>query len=703
MPSKARSLHTADGGPARRDEAYLALAAEDFLYDLSGRLDAAGYEVEGESPARSLEEVRSALELLEASAETPLAVDRVAASCGLSPLERRILLFVASVEVDSRFRRVVGQWPQLPGYRPTVRLAQELWGPTEGWATVRACFGARASLRRHGLLSLVDYQDWDDAASAAETELQVPERVVRFLMGDTSLDTYLQLYARLLEPSVGFADLHMPRTAPDNLSVLLSEAGAAEGRWWGALQPDGPLLLQVVGGAGAGRFAFCEAAAQQLGLRVVEVDVQALGHETEDYGHYLNRLFREATLQRAMPVFVNCSRWVLGDDFDETGFWVLSRKLATFGGPVGLCLDKPLGFDRLPANRRIFRADLEVPPAPYRQKIWQAVLPTEGLAEDVDVWMLAKVFNFGGGGVQELLREATNAMLLREGPEGLVCMEDFMAAGRELQSRRMGKLTRRMLPRTRLADLIVPPRVRKALDEVINTVRYRDIVLQDWGFGERISSGKGMAALFSGPPGTGKSMAAQVISRECGMNLFRVNLAMVVSKYVGETEERLAKVFEEARESHSILLFDEADALFAKRSKVKSAQDKYANLEVNFLLQEVENFEGMVILTTNLEAMIDKAFLRRLNFRIFFPKPEPSLRLQIWKRHMPSRAPFAPDIDWLALAEDFDFTGGYIKNAMLRAAQRAAEADGLITQQLLCQAAEAEMAETGRVIREVYQ
>jgi len=703
MPSNARPLRADEGGPARRDEAYLGLVAERFLHELRDRLDRAGYEVEGDPPERSQAAVEEAIGLLVSSARGALAVDKVAAACALSPLERRILLLAASVEVDSRLRHALGQWPQLPGYRMTIRLAQELWGSTEGWATVRGCFGARAPLRRNGLLSLANYQEWDDSASAADSEVQAPDRVLRFLMGDAGLDPYLRLYARLLETTVGFADLCMPRTVPDQLAVLLSEAGHGDGRWWGDLQPDGPLLLQAVGGSGSGRYALCEAAAEHLGLRVLQVDLQALGHEAEDYGHYLNRLFREATLQRAMPVFVNCSRWAPGDDFDETGFWVLSRKLEAFDGPAGVCLDKAIPFERFPASRRIFRADLEVPPAPYRQRIWQSVLPPEGLAEDVDVWMLAKVFNFGGGGVKELLREATNAMLLREGPDGKVAMEDFMEAGRELQSRRMGKLTKRMLPRTRLHDLIVPPRVGRGIEEIINTVRYRHIVLQDWGFGERISSGKGMAALFSGPPGTGKSMAAQVISRECGMNLFRVNLAMVVSKFVGETEERLAKVFEEAKESHSILLFDEADALFAKRSKIKSAQDKYANLEVNFLLQEVEGFEGMVVLTTNLEAMIDKAFLRRLNFRLFFPKPDPAMRLKIWKRHIPPKAPFAEDIDWLALAEDFDFTGGYIKNSMLRAAQRAAEGEGLITHELLCRAAEAEMAETGRVIREVYQ
>ena len=169
---------------------------------------------------------------------------------------------------------------------------------------------------------------------------------------------------------------------------------------------------------------------------------------------------------------------------------------------------------------------------------------------------------------------------------------------------------------------------------------------------------------------------------------------------VGITPENLAKVFEEARESHSILLFDEADALFAKRTKVKSAQDRYANLEVNFLLQEVEGFEGMVVLTSNLESSIDTAFKRRLNYRVYFPFPDAQARAEIWRKHIPAKAPMAEGVDFQILAEDFEVAGGYIKNAVVRAAQWAAEHQGLITQEMLAKAAEVEMAETGRLVRQ---
>jgi len=703
MPTLLPEVTAGRADPVPHDDLLLLRQAVRFRHLLLRRLDELGYEVDEPPPEPSLEEVEAELATSRASAGERLGIDLLARRCELDPLEQELLLFGVAVEQDAELRSLLEQWPGSTHSRPTVRQAQEIWGADYGLARVRACFGAAARLRRQALLALVDHEEWDDATSAADSEYQVSDRVVRFLLGERGLAPYLQTYARLTAPSVSFADLRMPRRIPDSLRLLLTDEAQGQGRWWGQYLAAGPLLIQAVGLPGAGRFALAEAVAHELGLQVLEVDYEALSQESADFGHYLTRLYREAALQGALVVFVNCQRLLPGEDFDSPGFWVLSRKLELHDAPTVLCLEKPLHFHLFPRNRRILRADMEIPPAPFRREMWQELLPADGIASDIDIWNLAKIFNFGGGGVREMIREAANLVLIKEGPEGKIKMDDLMAAGRELQSRRMGKLTRRMIPRQGLKDLIVQPRVRRSIEEIVQTVRYRHIVLQDWGFGEKISTGKGMSALFSGPPGTGKSMAAGVIAHECGMNLFRVNLAMVVSKWVGETEERLSKVFEQARESHSILLFDEADALFAKRSKVKSAQDKYANLEVNHLLQEVESFEGMVILTTNLESSIDKAFMRRLNFRVFFPKPEAEDRALIWRAHMPARAPFAPDIDWKALAEDFDFTGGYIKNAMLRAAQWAAEKEGVITQEFLCRAAEAEMAETGRVIREVYQ
>ncbi len=603
----------------------------------------------------------------------------LAQRCKLDALDLDILLLAVTAELGAI---------DLDGRKPTVGQAAELFGgDLTGRLEVRRRFDADGPLRRFDLIVLEDFDEAAEDASLAESGYLAASRVVDLLLGRSAMDSYIRLYARLAEPSVTWDSLRMASSQVQALRDLLAteEEDASD-----------PLLLLPCGVNGSGRQAVAEAAAADIGRRVLIVNTRLLCTEGTQFQRYLRRILREAALQGAMPVFVEATPFKSGDDFDWDAFSLLMGALAGFPGPAAICLGQPLAFDLFPRDKRIFRADIEPPSAPHRQQLWAEALP----GSDVDLWHFAKLFNFGGGGIREMVREARNNALTQRGPDAEIDHADLMYAGREIQSRRMGTYTRKMTPRVALDDLVAPPRVKKTLREIVQTVRYRHIVFKDWGFGDKIATGKGLCALFSGPPGTGKSMSAQVIARELGMNLFRVNLARVVSKYIGETEENLAKVFEEARESHSILLFDEADALFAKRTKVKSAQDRYANLEVNFLLQEVESFEGMVVLTSNLESMIDKAFKRRLNYRVYFPFPDTDSRAEIWRKHIPDKAPMAEGIDYRILAEDFEVSGGYIKNAVVRAAQWAAEDRGLITQEMLAKAAEAEMAETGRLVRQ---
>jgi SpoVK/Ycf46/Vps4 family AAA+-type ATPase len=607
--------------------------------------------------------------------ELALLADR----CGLDALDLDILMLAVAAEL-----RAV----DVDGEAPTVGRAAELFGSDLATRlAVRRRFDADGPLRRFDLVVLRDFDEAAEDASLAESGYLAASRVIDLLLGRDAMDSYIRLYARLSSPTVTWDELRMPRARVTALRSLLSSGG-----------PDrrSPLLLLPCGPGGSGRLALAEAAAADLGKRVLVVNARLLCTEGPHFRRYVRRILREAVLQGAMPIFVEATPFRPGEDFDWDGFSLLMGALSAFSEPAAICLDRPLEFDIFPADKWVVRADLEPIQAPHRQELWSAALPDT----EIDLWHFAKLFNFGGGGIREMVREATNKAVTERGPDARVAHDDLMYSGREIQSRRMGSYTRKMTPRVSLDDLVAPDRVKGTLREIIHTIQYRHIVFKDWGFGEKISTGKGLCALFSGPPGTGKSMAAQVIARELGMNLFRVNLARVVSKYIGETEENLAKVFEEAGESHSILLFDEADALFAKRTKVKSAQDRYANLEVNFLLQEVETFEGMVVLTSNLESMIDTAFKRRLNYRVYFPPPDAAGRAQIWRKHIPSKAPIADGVDYLALAEDFDVTGGYIKNAVVRAAQWAAEGEGLITQEMLAKAAEVEMAETGRLVRQ---
>ena len=245
-------------------------------------------------------------------------------------------------------------------------------------------------------------------------------------------------------------------------------------------------------------------------------------------------------------------------------------------------------------------------------------------------------------------------------------------------------------------DIVLPDDTRDSIREMIARVRHRHTVLDEWGFRDKLSKGIGMAALFSGPPGTGKTMVAGIIARELGQELYQIDLSRVVSKWIGETEKNLAKVFDAAEGSNVMLLFDEADSLFAKRTEVKSSNDKHSNAEVNYLLQRVERFEGICILTTNFEGSIDPAFKRRLAFRMLFPLPDAIERAELWRRMIPKSAALADDVDFIELGQEFEIAGGNIKNVVLRAAFLAASAKTPIDRDLLMRAVRLEYRDAGK-------
>jgi ATP-dependent 26S proteasome regulatory subunit len=245
-------------------------------------------------------------------------------------------------------------------------------------------------------------------------------------------------------------------------------------------------------------------------------------------------------------------------------------------------------------------------------------------------------------------------------------------------------------------DIVLPDDTRASVQELIARVKHRHTVLDEWGFRTKMSKGLGMAALFSGPPGTGKTMVASLIARELGQELYQIDLSRVVSKWIGETEKNLSRVFDAAEGANVLLLFDEADSLFAKRTEVKSSNDRHANAEVNYLLQRVERFEGICILTTNFEGSIDPAFKRRLAFRMIFPLPDETERTELWRRMMPKTAHVADDVDFAELGADYELAGGNIRNAVLRAAFLAANEHAPISRELLLRAIRLEYRDAGK-------
>jgi SpoVK/Ycf46/Vps4 family AAA+-type ATPase len=222
-------------------------------------------------------------------------------------------------------------------------------------------------------------------------------------------------------------------------------------------------------------------------------------------------------------------------------------------------------------------------------------------------------------------------------------------------------------------------------------------VFDHWGFDRRVTTSRGLTALFSGPPGTGKTLVAGVIARELGLDLYRVDLARVVSKWVGETEKNLARLFDAATDSQAVILFDEADALFSRRTDVKSSNDRHANMETGYLLQRLDSFDGIAILTTNLSRSIDRAVARRISMRIDFPFPDDETRVALWKAHLPGDLPTAGDLELERLARACPMTGGYVRNCALRAAFLAAADGAALTADHLERAIRLEYTQAGRL------
>ena len=279
-------------------------------------------------------------------------------------------------------------------------------------------------------------------------------------------------------------------------------------------------------------------------------------------------------------------------------------------------------------------------------------------------------------------------------------MADLYAASRLQSNRKLATLARKITPHYSWDDIVLPVDRLRQLQEITNTVKYRARVYDEWGFDRKLALGKGLNVLFAGPSGTGKTMAAEIMAQELGLDLYKIDLSTVVSKYIGETEKNLARIFEEAETSNAILFFDEADALFGKRSEVRDSHDRYANIEISYLLQKMEEYEGVVILATNLRKNMDDAFVRRMHFTVEFPFPDERHRLGIWEKILPAEMPRSTDLDFGFMARRFELTGGNIRNIALASAFLAANDGQVVEMGHLLRATQREYQKMGKVVTE---
>ena len=354
------------------------------------------------------------------------------------------------------------------------------------------------------------------------------------------------------------------------------------------------------------------------------------------------------------------------------------------------------GIDR---QRQMFWLKFDVPDYTQRLALWSHYTGTDSEQDltDKGIQALAGQFALSSGHIRDAVATARDTAVQRGGE---LERFDLFAAARSHSNPRLATLARKIDPRYGWADIILPKDQIAQLREMISTVQARPIVLDTWGVGKKLVSSRGVTALFSGPPGTGKTMAAEIIASALGLDLYKIDLSTVVSKFIGETEKNIERIFKEAEQSNAILFFDEADALFGKRSEVKDSHDRYANIEISYLLQRMEAYDGVTILATNLRANLDEAFTRRLQFSINFPFPEEEYRLRIWKTLIPDEVPTDDDIDYNYLAERFRFSGGNIRNVIVTATYLAAADGGLVSMGHFLHGTRRELQKMGRLVSE---
>lgn len=618
-----------------------------------------------------------------------LPFDSLRAALHLSRSEQRALWVLIAVEVSSRLRALMRYLVNEAGRVYADIGLLELMVYRHGSARPNmirelAPDGRLMSLR---LIEPVGGPRRYEEAPYLLRSLRVNPRVIELAMGYTRLDPEI----------AGVAHLVVDPPKGDHLLMPAEVVAQVHGLLGPSLGPGQNPVVVLAGAEGTGRKALAMDASNRAGRPVLHIFGRELADlDPSTLSRLARALAREATLFGAMPLIEDID--LLGPD-SETGrpdrLRPIDAALAGFEGPIAATCGPR---DTRPAtiSRSLLMIELALPPEADRALLWRRQLGNAA-AGDLDIDAIAARYPVSAGILE---RSASSARKLAEarGPDSAITDADIHAGLRSALDIKLSGHGRRVQWRQTWDDLILPEDSQEEIREFIARVKHRRQVYDEWGFSRKMAKGLGLSALFAGQPGTGKTMVAGLIASELALDLYQIDLSRIVSKYVGETEKNLAELFDAAEAGHAILLFDEADSLFAKRTEVKSSVDRYANLEVNYLLQRMEGFGGITILTTNMDSAIDEAFRRRISFKVNFPFPEPEDRKKLWRVMLPEQAAVSGDIDYDLLSDRYEMSGGYIRNAVLRAAFLAAEDESPITMRHMMRAANLEYTAMGKVI-----
>jgi SpoVK/Ycf46/Vps4 family AAA+-type ATPase len=622
-----------------------------------------------------------------------LSLHEVETRFGLTRFDSGVMVMCLAPELDLSYEKLYAYLQNdITSKRPTVDLAFQLFCETmDERVEARARLTGRSPLLNH---QLVSFSDEDNAPRAFPSRaLKIDERVVRYLLEIDAPDEALAPFSKTVKPCADLREVLLPAEAKEKLAGLFTSVVRGEG---------GARGLVFHGPAGVGKKYTAEALCGSVGLGLIVADMELLLSRGSAAASLLGRLFREARLCDAAVYLDSAAVLTVEQEPALQLRRALLQAVETFPGVTFLGGVKPRQTATLQEAQYFINVEFPWPDFDSRRRLWLDLVSRSPSLRDIpesEVETIADKFRFTAGTIQRAVAEAGHSAQPQQQPQQqpqAVAAELYRAC-RSQSTTKLGELAQKIKPLYTWDDLEVSKDTFRHLKEICLHVRHRRRVFADWNFDKRISLGKGTSALFAGPSGTGKTMAAEIIANDLGLDLYKIDLSTVVSKYIGETEKNLSRIFQEAEQSNAILFFDEADALFGKRSEVKDAHDRYANIEINYLLQKMEEYEGIVIMASNFQKNIDEAFTRRLSFIIEIPFPDRSYRARIWRNIFPAETPRAADIEFDFLAGKFEISGGNIKNIALNAAFLAAENSGVVSMKHIIRATKREFQKMGRM------
>ena len=594
-------------------------------------------------------------------------VGEVGAALGLMPTEADLLAVLLAYETDpasSRLAAYLAGHPQSPALTIDT-LFEIVYKPRpvslgEAAQLLHADLAPEGPARRLRFLIV----DGTETRPFLAQHIRLHPRFTAWLLGRRGLDAELSAHARLVPP-IEPAGEHDP--AQVDLAARVFERGER--------------LLVLRGAAGSGRELLLRAVAHRLGRPLLIVSGRGLDADR------VVAAFREATLHGAILALRDADDVLTGEACKR-----LRECVEAYRGAVAL-LGVDAGAPQAASLRTLAELELAVPPHGERLRLWQTHLTGAHTLTEAHWKSVAGLYNLGIGGIVAacaLARELADAELAP------VSRGHVARAVRQLFDSDLSAIARRTDITQTWDDVVLPEEVVESLVGLVDRIAFRNEVLGEWGFGRKVGKGLGLTALFSGQPGTGKSMVAGLIARELGLDLYVIDLSRVVSKWLGETEKNLARAFDAAEAGHVLLLFDEADSVLGKRATdVRNANDRHANLETNFILARLEQFHGIAVFTTNIPSAVDPAIMRRMSAHIAFPFPDVEARAELWRRMIPAEAPVQGKIDFVKLAREYELSGGYIRNVVLRAAYLAAREGQPIAMRHLERAARGEYGDRG--------